>query len=136
MSENVQERKTPPEERPLVSSRLALYRTTNAIAPRIAPMSAVLRCRPSAAPDFGAAVLLVCAGPLELLDGPLALLVLAVVDTIVLVEFAVVEVASVVLLTRVSEDVSVIMAVGRVVFADAGMVAIGVTAVSVVVVLA
>lgn len=104
--------------------------------PRTAPRSAVLRCRPSAAADFGAAVLLVRAGPLELLDGPLALLVVAVVDSVVLVEFTVVDVARVVLLTRVSEDVSVVMAVGRVVLADAGMVAIGVTPVSVVVVLA
>jgi hypothetical protein len=136
VSENVQERKLHRKYALSSPQDLAPYKTTKAIAPRIAPMSAVLRCRPSAAPDFGAAVLLVCAGPLELLDGPLALLVLAVVDTVVLVEFAVVDVASVLLLTRVSEDVSVVMAVGRVVFADAGMVAIGVTAVSVVVVLA
>lgn len=99
-------------------------------------MSTVLRFRLSVAPDLGAAVLLVCAGPVELLDGPAALLVLAVVLDSVLVEFAVVDVTIVVLLTRVSDEVSVVMAVGKVVFADAGIVAMAVTAVSVVVVLA
>ncbi len=75
------------------------------------------KLRLSVAPDFGAAVELVCAGAVELLDEGFVLLLLAVVDMVVSVfveEFAVVEVKSVVLLIAVSEEVSVIMAVGRV----------------------
>ena len=91
------------------------------------------RLRLSVAADFGAAVLLVWAGALEVLDARVALLLLPVDDMVVLdsalVEFAVADVTSVVLLVKVSDEVSVVMAVGRVVFADAGRVVMGVTAV-------
>ena len=82
-------------------------------------MTPVPKLRASAALDFGAAVELVCPGAVELLEDGFALLVLAVVDVVVSVldeKFAVVDVTSVVLLIAVREEVSVMMAVGRVPF--------------------
>ena len=92
------------------------YRNNAATKLKARPTSPVLTLVPSVAPDFGAAVLLVCAGPVELLE-LLAPLLLAVVDILVLVIVSLellveTEVTSVVLF---SEEVSVVIAVGSVV---------------------